>query len=157
PGSLNRSVTSRGAFITDFTYDWRRHRIPPKQLESADPLRYMLLDAADQALQDAGYDHKLFDRKRASVVVGTMIVGDFFSDLSLALRLPDFESRLRRFLMDNGVDAEATQEVVAEFRSACEKLQVTLHDVTGSFSSSTQASGIARALDFMGGSFTIDA
>ena len=59
-----RSPVTHGGYITDFHYDWRAHKIPPKQIEQADPLQFMLLDAADQALRDAGYDKKAFDRTR---------------------------------------------------------------------------------------------
>ena len=45
-----------GGFISDFEYDWKRHKVPPKQIASADPLQFMLLDAADQALKNAGFD-----------------------------------------------------------------------------------------------------
>ena len=38
-----------GAYITDFEYDWKKHKVPPKQIQSADPLQFMLLDAVDQS------------------------------------------------------------------------------------------------------------
>ena len=49
------------------------------------------LEAADQALQDAGYDEKPFDRTRVGVVVGTEFGGDFAFQLQMALRLPEME------------------------------------------------------------------
>ena len=61
-----RSRSTLGGFITDFEYDWRRHKVPPKQVAQADPLQFMLLDAADQAMQDAGYDERPFDRRRSA-------------------------------------------------------------------------------------------
>ena len=47
-----------GGFITDFQYNWRKHKVPPKQVAEADPLQFMFLEAAEQALADAGYDRK---------------------------------------------------------------------------------------------------
>ncbi len=57
-----RSPATLGGFITDFQYDWRTHKVPPKQVAQADPLQFMLLEAADQALKDSGYDSRPFDR-----------------------------------------------------------------------------------------------
>ena len=48
-----RTPATLGGFITDFAYDWRRHKVPPKQVAEADPLQFMLLDAAEQALVDS--------------------------------------------------------------------------------------------------------
>ena len=45
------SRTTLGGFITDFEYDWKRHRIPPKQIARADPLQFMILDAVDAAFR----------------------------------------------------------------------------------------------------------
>jgi acyl transferase domain-containing protein len=59
-----RSGSRRGGFITDYHYDWRRHKVPPKQVANANPLQFMLLDATEQALAQAGYLERPFDRDR---------------------------------------------------------------------------------------------
>ena len=87
-----------GGFITDYAYDWRRHVVPPKQVEQANPLQFMLLDATEQALADAGYDRKPLDRNRVAVVVGTMFGDEFSQQLNMALRLPEFQRTLRAVL-----------------------------------------------------------
>jgi acyl transferase domain-containing protein len=111
--------TKTGGFIHDFIYDWRNHKIPPKQMETADPLRFMLLDAADQALKEAGYDTKEFDHQRTAVIVGTLLANnDFFSDLSLALKLPHFENQLTKLLTESGCSTEESAEILSEFRTS---------------------------------------
>ena len=72
-----RSAGKIGGYITNFEYDWRTHMIPPIQIAQADPLQFMLLDAADQSMIDAGYNSKPFDRSRMGVVVGTEFGSDF--------------------------------------------------------------------------------
>ena len=62
-----------GGFITDFVYDWRKHKVPPKQVAEADPLQFMLLEAAEQALADAGYDRKADGSGTCGVIVGTEV------------------------------------------------------------------------------------
>ena len=145
----------RGGFINDFAYDWRRHRLPPKQLETADPLRFMIIDAVDQAWQQAGIEAA--ERARTAVVVGTILANDFFSDLSLALRLPEIRQALSRRLATTPLDADERHEVLADFEVAFLRANRTLQDETGGFSSSTLASVVSKTFDLMGGAFTLDA
>ncbi len=159
PGAIGswHTPTGLGGFITDFAYDWRKHRIPPRQVETADPLQFMLLDAADQALQDAGYDRRAFDRRRTGVVVGTCFGGDFAGQLNRALRLPEFRGTLMRVLREHGVPEPSAQEVCDAFADVFVREHQALQDETGSYSSSTLASRIARTFDLMGGAFAVDA
>ncbi|HBE68672.1 MAG TPA: beta keto-acyl synthase, partial [Planctomycetaceae bacterium] len=68
-GNRNTTNALQLGYVSDFHYDWRKHRIPPKQIAQANPLQFMLLDAAQQAIEEAG---GLSDtaRKRTAVVVG---------------------------------------------------------------------------------------
>ncbi len=152
-----RTPTSLGGYITDFAYDWRKHKIPPRQVETADPLQFMLLDAADQALADAGYDRKAFDRRRTGVVVGTCFGGDFAGQLNQALRLPAFQRTLMQVLREHGVPEPSAQEIREAFADVFVRHHQVIHDETGSYTSSTLASRIARTFDLMGGAFAVDA
>ena len=114
PGAYKpyRTPTTLGGYITDFAYDWRRHKVPPKQVEEADPLQFMLLDAAEQALIDSGYDKKPFDRERVGVLVGTEFGSDFSTQLELGLKLPYLEKLFRELL------AHAAWRATAPHRSS---------------------------------------
>ena len=48
----HQSPHCRGGFITDFTFDGARYRIPPKQVQQSNPVQMMLIDAVAQALED---------------------------------------------------------------------------------------------------------
>jgi acyl transferase domain-containing protein/acyl carrier protein len=152
-----RSSSRIGGFITDFKYDWKKHRIPPKQVESADPLQFMLLEATDQALRDAGYDTKGYDRRRVGVIVGTIFGGDFSGHLNVALHLPELERDLREALKDAAIPDEQARRIVQDFPARFLEARPMVHDETGSYSSSTLASRIAKTFDFMGGAFAMDA
>ena len=151
-----RSTLQLGGFITDFTYNWEKHKIPPKQVETSDPLQFMLLDAVQQALENAGYDKKPFDRTRTGVVVGTMFGNDFASQLNLALHLPELELNLKRTLLAQDVSEEKSHQILNEFRKTYFTHNTTLYDETGSYSSSTLASRVAKTLDLMGGAYALD-
>jgi acyl transferase domain-containing protein/acyl carrier protein/predicted choloylglycine hydrolase len=146
-----------GGFVTDFEYDWRKHKIPPKQVANADPIQFMVLDAAEQALEQAGWKVRPFDRQRCSVVVGTEFHSDFAILLTLGMRAAEF-GRTVQLVMDelgivNDESGDAVQAFVREFLASCP----AMHDETGSYTSSTLASRISKTLDLMGGAFAIDA
>ncbi len=149
--------TARGGFINDFEYDWKRHRVPPKQIASADPLQFMLLDAADQALKDSGYDARPFDRKRTGVIVGLVFGGEFADQLQAGLRLTDFQKRLSETLQNRGVATEKIDQICAEYERVLLAHMPALIDETGSFTASTLASRITKTFDLMGGAVALDA
>ncbi|MBX3448373.1 MAG: SDR family NAD(P)-dependent oxidoreductase [Planctomycetaceae bacterium] len=148
--------TTRGGYITDFVYDWKRHKVPPKQIANANPLQFMLLDAADQALSDAGYSKRDYDRSRASVVVGTIFGGDFAISLQLGLRLPHMQKILGDLLRADGLPEDKIEEALLRFEKRLLEKMPALMDETGSFTSSTLASRLSKSFDFMGGAFAID-
>ncbi len=78
-------------YITDYQYDWRKHKVPPKQIAQANPLQFMLLEAAEQALREAGCLDREWNKQRAAVVVGSVFGGDFGHALYAGLRLPEFQ------------------------------------------------------------------
>jgi len=146
----------RGGFITDFAYDWRRHKVPPKQVAEADPLQFMLLEGAEQALNDAGYDRKPLEREKCGVIVGTEFGGDFCDHLEIGLRLPEIQHLLAGLLRERGATEEAIDALSVKFASIVLKKWPSLVDETGSFTSSTLASRITKTLDLAGGAVSID-
>ncbi len=148
--------TTLGGYITDFVYDWQRHKVPPKQVQQADPLQFMLLDAAEQALRDAGYEQKPFDRTRTAVLVGTESGGDFGAQLCVSLRLPQLEDILKRQLAARGAGGALAAKIAAGFSARLLEHWPALVDESGSFSTSTLASRITKTMNLMGGAAAID-
>ena len=159
PGPLApwRTPLGRGGFIRGYQYDWSKNRIPPKQVEQANPLQFMLLDAAEQALAHAGYDRRPFDRTRVGAVVGTVFGGDFAAQLQMGLRLPEFQSLLAARLREHGLADDQISTVVRQYQELFFRRMPALLDETGSFTSSTLASRITKTFDLMGGAFSLDA
>jgi acyl transferase domain-containing protein/acyl carrier protein len=159
PGEIRpwRSPARVGGFLSDFRLDPLKFRIPPRQMETSDPLQYMVLDAADQALRDAGYDARPFNRRRAAVIVGTMFCNDFMRNLTVALQYPEFERELQRILRERAFSEKSIRNILSAAHKAFHKCKPMLQDETGSFSASTLASRVARTLDLMGGAFSLDA
>ena len=154
--SLWKVPTATGGFVRDFEYDWKLHKVPPKQIAAADPLQFMLLDAADQALRDAGYLDKEYDKTRAGVIVGTIFGGEFADQLTAGLRLTDFQKRLSGALQQRGIPADMIDKVCSEYEDILLGQMPALVDETGSFTASTLASRITKTFDLMGGAVAVD-
>ncbi len=142
--------------ITDFHYDWRKHKVPPKQIAQANPLQFMLLDAAEQAFREAGLLDREFDRKHTAVVVGSAFGGDFGNALFAGLRLPEFRKRFVQLAKEHGIAPDKARRLAEDYETAFLQHYPALLDETGSFTSSTLASRLSKTFNLMGGALAVD-
>ncbi|WP_299691095.1 type I polyketide synthase [Hydrocarboniphaga sp.] len=68
--AADKSVSKWGGFIADTPFDPLKYGIPPASLAAIEPVQLLSLEVASQALKDAGYQGKWFDRERTSVIFG---------------------------------------------------------------------------------------
>ncbi|QEG00266.1 Polyketide synthase PksJ [Stieleria maiorica] len=144
-----------GGFIRDYQYDWRRHRVPPKQVANADPLQFMILDTVAEALQASGYESKL-DREHTAVIVGNLVGGEASSQLLVGLRLPVLREVIETVLREKGIPAAEIARTSRRFAEVLLERMPALLDETGGFSNSSLASRITKTYDLMGGAFALD-
>lgn len=142
--------------VRGYEYDWKRFKIPPKQLRQASPQQFMLLDAALQALTEAGNEQNPLDRATTAVVMGSSFSNAFSHDLAIGLRIRTLIEQLRTLLQTHQLPAEAIPGVLEKFEARVLELYPALLDETGSFTASTLASRINKTLDLMGGAMAID-
>lgn len=96
----NRSAPDKiysrwGGFLDDLVFDPTRYGMPPKSIESVDPMQLMALDIARQTLADAGYEQRGFNREKASVIIGASGgAGDVGMQYGLRSELPRFKGDL---------------------------------------------------------------
>jgi acyl transferase domain-containing protein/NAD(P)-dependent dehydrogenase (short-subunit alcohol dehydrogenase family) len=84
-----------GGFLDDLVFDPTQYGMPPKSIESVDPMQMMSLEVARRTLVDAGYGTRPFDRERASVFIGASGgAGDFGLQYGLRSELPRFTGTL---------------------------------------------------------------
>lgn len=84
-----------GGFLDDMPFDPIRYGMPPKSLESIDPMQLMALEVAQRTLIDAGYQDRDFNRERASVILGVSGgTGDVGTQYGLRAELPRFYGSL---------------------------------------------------------------
>lgn len=164
----------RGGFITDFTFDGARYRIPPKQVQQSNPVQMMLIDAVAQALEDSNDAPRHMvagahpaesrgttndfpvDRQRVGVVIGAIFGGEFGDQLQVGMRLPEICGQMVAAMKSRGLSAELARQVSEEYRQQVLKNRPALLDETGSFTASTLASRVAKTFDLMGGACALD-
>ena len=69
-GTRDKVYSRWGGFLDDVPFDPMRYGIPPASLTSIDSLQLLSLEAARQALADAGYLESAGLRERCSVILG---------------------------------------------------------------------------------------
>jgi acyl transferase domain-containing protein/NAD(P)-dependent dehydrogenase (short-subunit alcohol dehydrogenase family) len=108
PKVPDQTYARRGGFISPVDFNPMEFGIAPKDLEATDTTQLLGMVAAKQALADAGYDKKPFDRQRTSVLLGVTGALELVIPLGARLGHPIW----RRALKEAGVDAEVAEDVV---------------------------------------------
>ena len=158
PATWDRApIQTRGGFIRGFQYDWKRHKLPPKQIAAASPLQFMILEAVDEALQGTGVLESVEKRRRTGVVAATNYGNDFTTQLQIDLRLPEICLRLRKLLEVDHWPSDQVERVVDGFHQQVVQKMPAYFDETGSFTNSSLASRITKTFDLMGGAVALDA
>ncbi|MDR2170925.1 MAG: phosphopantetheine-binding protein, partial [Planctomycetaceae bacterium] len=154
---------SEVALVENYNYDWKRHKVPPKQLAQASPLQFMFLDAVDQSLQNAGYidangnELKPIPHEKTGCIVGAFFGGDFASQLQIDMRAPDLIALIEDYLANDKIPQDTIKNICAEFRDRIYTRFPALIDETGSFTASSLASRITKSYNLLGGGVAIDA
>ncbi len=133
------SIYSRwGGFIEPFAFDPLSFGIPPKSLKSICPNQLLALKLTRDALADAGYDRRDFDRDRVGTIFATSEGGGFLS--------MQYVSRVTLSLVQAG-------DVAAQRRKLARWSEESFPGVL----TSIVAGRVANRFDFGGPNFTVDA
>ncbi|MBR4750335.1 MAG: hypothetical protein IK077_01090 [Thermoguttaceae bacterium] len=141
--------------IDKYVYDWKKNKVPPKQVANASPIQFMMLDATNEALAALG-ELTADQRRRSGVVVGSKFGGDFSNKMNAVLDLPRFERVLADALTEEGVAQNQIGAILTEYSDVLHKRMPALLDETGSFTPSALASRITKTLDLGGGAVAVD-
>lgn len=147
PTARDKIVSKWGGFLGDVAFDPLDYGIAPNSLRSIEPLQLLVLDSVRQALADAGYDHRPFDRENTSTVLGVGGGGSALA-VSYGLRacLPMFDT------VDGlGVSADVMLERIGE------RLPEWTEDSFPGFLLNVAAGRVANRFDFGGSNYALDA
>ena len=163
--SADRSIPDKtyskiGGFLDliDFTILSKKYKIPPKIVDAMDLSQKYALLAAGDALEDAGYADKDFDRSRTAVIIGNSMGGDKSDYSDFRVFLQEVEYHLKNSPAFSKVDPE-TQKILIEdsvnkLRSRI--LPITEDTMPGELSN-VIAGRISNALNLTGQSIGVDA
>jgi amino acid adenylation domain-containing protein len=147
------SYSRLGALLGDVDLDVTSFRIPPTVAAQMSRNQKLALICAREALHDAGYLDRAFDRERTGVVFAA-VAGDMLEQNLQTLH----SERLRRRLQNLASDAEQARQLSAlweAYEAAYPPVAIT-EDTLPGILGSLVAGRIASALDLHGPSLVLD-
>ncbi|MFN7146524.1 MAG: polyketide synthase, partial [Myxococcota bacterium] len=155
----DKTYAKIGGFITDFTFNPRRFRIPPSVAKLIDPIQQMALEASADALDDAGYGaSKEFDRERVAVILGNSMGGEIGDDYTLRVMFPALRKALEEVPNFAQLPDLVRSRIMATYEESVKQgLPPITEDSMPGELSNVVAGRIANALNLGGPNFTTDA
>ena len=108
PKAPDLTYAQRGGFLLPVDFNPLEYGIAPKDIEATDTTQLLGMVAAKQALADAGYGEKPFNKQRTSVILGVTGALELVIPLGARLGHPLW----RRALKEAGVAADVAEDVV---------------------------------------------
>ncbi|RMD99167.1 MAG: polyketide synthase, partial [Deltaproteobacteria bacterium] len=104
-----------GGFITDFTFDGLKFRIPPAVSIRLDLSQQLALVAMQQLFEEGGFDRREFDRERTGVILGNAQGGDNRDHMAYRVYLPQMKRDLMEVPQFRSLDPAIREEILARF------------------------------------------
>jgi acyl transferase domain-containing protein len=151
----DRIYTKRGGFIRDLTaFNPLEYGVTPLSVEGAEPDHFLTLKVAHQALADAGYAARPFNRARTEVIIGR---GEYFNRGNVtALQhglIVDQTLRILRRLHPEHTDGEISY-IKSQLKASLPPFNA---DTAAGLVPNVICGRIANRLDLMGPNYTVDA
>ncbi|NMB77448.1 MAG: acyltransferase domain-containing protein, partial [Myxococcales bacterium] len=158
PRAPDKTHVKIGAFVEGFAFDAVRHRIPPRVAASMDDVQKWAIEAARQALADAGYDRKDFARERTAVIVGNAMGSELHHLTNMRVTLPRVIRALKQTPAYLGLDPAAARALADQLTTTLrEQLPPLTEDSMPGELSNIIAGRVAAVFDLRGANFTTDA
>ncbi len=155
----DKSYARIGGFVTDFRFDSRKFRIPPKMAKRIDRIQQLALVAVDQALADAGIGmDSPIDRSRIAVILGQSMGGSVRDEYTVRVQYPAIRRALESVPGFQGLDTRAQRQILDAFELELKDTLPPINEdsMPGELSNVT-AGRVANAFDLGGPNFTVDA
>ena len=114
PTAPDKTYCKRGGFIPEVDFNPMEFGLPPNQLESTDISQLLALVVAKEALKDAGYGDKAFDRERTGVVLGVALARQLTMPLAARLQYPVWEKALK----SSGLSDADTEKIINKIKNS---------------------------------------
>ncbi|MAA78234.1 MAG: hypothetical protein CL916_03165 [Deltaproteobacteria bacterium] len=158
PQKEDKTYSKVGGFIRSFTFDPKPFRIPPFVLQQVDLVQQLTLASTEDALADARYHDRDFDRSRTAVILGNSMGGEVSQDYTLRTRLPEFEQAFLRDPVIQSLSSQDRDAMIARVRTQIKETLPKLNsDSMPGELSNVIAGRVANAFNFNGPNYTLDA
>ncbi|MFH0974431.1 MAG: SDR family NAD(P)-dependent oxidoreductase [Spirochaetota bacterium] len=156
----DKTYSKIGGFVDpfDFSILAKKFKIPPMILNAMDVTQKFALLATSDALEDAGYGNKEFDRSRTAVIIGNSMGGDKSDYSDFRVFLNEVEYNLRNSPAFSRIDPATQNKIIEEsvYKLKSGILNITEDTMPGELSN-VIAGRISNALNLTGQSITVDA
>jgi acyl transferase domain-containing protein/NAD(P)H-dependent flavin oxidoreductase YrpB (nitropropane dioxygenase family)/NAD(P)-dependent dehydrogenase (short-subunit alcohol dehydrogenase family) len=148
-GTADKVYSKWGGFLDDIAFDPRRYGIAPATLRSIEPAQLLTLEAARQALEDAGFGRRPFARERTSCIMAVGGMNDLGTIYNFRTLLPLYLAKVESL-------PEETRRRIVDTLFERELPKWTEDSFPGILGN-VVAGRIANRLDLGGSNFTVDA
>ncbi len=156
----DKTYSKIGGFLDpfDFSILAKKYKIPPKVITAMDLSQKFALLAAGDALEDAGYANKDFDRSRTAVIIGNSMGGDKSDYSDFRVFLGDVEYCLKNSPSFSKIDPAIQKQIIEDsvYKLKSRILDITEDTMPGELSN-VISGRISNALNLTGQSISVDA
>ena len=114
PTAPDKTYCKRGGFIEAIDFNPMEFGIPPNQLEVTDISQLLGLVVAREALKDAGYEERSFDKEHTGVVLGVALARQLTMPLAARLQYPIWEKALK----SSGIPEAQSEIIINKIKDA---------------------------------------
>jgi acyl transferase domain-containing protein len=141
-----------GYVVDDWEFDWRKFRVPPADAASVNPMQFVALSAAVEALDGV----KALPRETTAVLLGASGLG-YQKDSGLRIHEAEMLEALEASLATRGFDEGRRAEILKATRAAFEAglRECSSDNAVGSLAS-VAAARIAMHFDLSGAHYAVD-
>jgi len=153
-----KTYSKIGAFIKDYKFNSIQYRIPPKMAEQMDDVQKWSLDAARQALNDAGLPTDGKTRTNMAIIIGNSLGGEIQRYTNRRVFFPEIEEVIRNNEIFQRLSESEQNEFIQDLiESYSHKYPAVTEDSMPGELSNVIAGRIANVFNLTGKSMTTDA
>ncbi len=149
-----------GAFVKDFEFNRRQFRVPPSVVKALDPTQQIALEAARQALEDAGaFDEtNEFPLENCAIIVGNSQGGDNRTETTARVQVPRMQEALAKALDNANISGPNAEKIREDFKASflSDMAPITEDTMAGELPNCI-AGRIASTFDLGGANWVVDA
>ncbi|MBY9000496.1 MAG: SDR family NAD(P)-dependent oxidoreductase, partial [Candidatus Heimdallarchaeota archaeon] len=153
-----KTYSKIGAFIKDYKFNSVKYRIPPKMAEQMDDVQKWSLEAARQALEDAGLPTDGKTRSNIAIIIGNSLGGEIQRYTNRRVFFPEIEEEIKHNDVFLTLSKQEQQEFIQKLtESYAHKYPAVTEDSMPGELSNVIAGRIANVFNLTGKSMITDA